>query len=91
MYGIDDDKGGLMSLNKDEIREVIKEFENCGRVKVLEENIIKMNDIIMGSDEKIGLCEKVRNIQKTLVPLWTLVSLIGGALLIGLVKLSFGG
>ena len=78
-------------MDKETIREVIKEFEDSGRLKVMEDNIITMNEILMGNKDKIGLCEKVRNIQKTFVPLWTLVSLIGGALFAGIIRMMSGG
>lgn len=77
-------------VDRDMIREVIKEFEDSGRMKVLEDNIIRMNEILMGNEVKIGICEKVRNIQKTLIPLWTLVSVIGIALITGVIKLLIG-
>lgn len=71
----------------DELKES-KEREGL-RINTLEQNIGKLNKLLMGNGE-VGLCERVRTIQKTLVPLWTLVSVIGIALLTGLLKLFLG-
>lgn len=59
------------------------------QIEAMERNITKLSKVIMGNGDE-GLCERVRMIQKTLVPLWVLVSLIGTALLTGLVKLFMG-
>ena len=71
----------------DELRES-KERE-VTRLVAMESNISKLNKVLMGNGE-IGLCERVRGLQKMLIPLWTLVSVIGLALLTGLVKLFLG-
>ena len=47
-----------------------------------------LRKLLMGNGE-VGLCEKVRDITGQIKPLWTLVSILGVAILGGLVKLIF--
>lgn len=71
------------------ITEWHKKERESTRLVAMESNISKLNKVLMGNGE-IGLCERVRGLQKMLIPLWTLVSVIGLALLTGLVKLFLG-
>jgi hypothetical protein len=79
-------------MDRELIKEIIKEYENSSEVGSIKENLLKVNTILLGNEEKksIGLCEQVRSIKKTIVPLWTLISLIGGTLLLQLAKQLFG-
>ena len=71
------------------IKEVIDEYSNSREIQLMEENIEKINKLLLGNGG-VGICEEVRKLQNSIIPLWTLVSVIGLALLTGLVKLFLG-
>lgn len=82
--------------DKELIREVIKEWENSKGITVLEDNINAMNKLLKGNGN-IGLCETVRKldtkidgVRASMKPLWVLVSIIGTALLTGIIKMFWG-
>jgi len=70
------------------IKQVIDEYSNSRGIHLMQENIDKMNKLLMGNGD-IGLCEKVRKIEATIKPLWSLVVILGTAILGGLIGLFF--
>ncbi len=70
------------------IKQVIDEYSNSREIHLMQENIDKMNKLLMGNGD-IGLCEKVRKIEATIKPLWSLVVILGTAILGGLIGLFF--
>ena len=75
------------------VKDLIKELQESKErdrdvINTLQDNIKSINKLLLGNGE-VGLCERVRGIQRAIIPLWTLVSLIGIALLTGLIR-SFG-
>ena len=73
---------------KEIIQEVIREYSNSAEIKLMEENIEKLNKLILGNGG-VGICEKMRKIETTIKPLWSLVVILGTAILTGLVGLIF--
>lgn len=76
--------------DKELIIEVIKEYQNSEEVALMKLNLEALNKLLKGNGE-IGLCEKMRNIERSIKPLWTLVGLIGAAILAGVAKYIFWG
>jgi len=73
---------------KEIIREIINEFSNSAEVQSMQENIKKINKLLLGNGN-VGLCEKVRKIENSIKPLWSLVVILGTAILGGLIGLFF--
>jgi len=71
---------------KQVIKEVIEEYSNSREIHLMQENIEKMNKLLMGNGG-VGLCEKIRKIEASIKPLWTLVAILGTAILGGIVSL----
>ena len=72
------------------IREVINEYQNSDEMSLMKLNLEALNKIIKGNGQ-IGLCEKMRNMEKSIKPLWAMVGIIGTAILAGIAKYIFWG
>ncbi len=70
------------------IKEVIDEYSNSREIKIMEENIEKINKLLLGNGG-VGICEEVRKLQNSIKPLWSLVVILGTAILGGLIGLFF--
>ncbi len=70
------------------IKDVIEEYSNSKEIQVMQDNINKMNKLLLGNGG-VGICEKIRRIENSLKPLWSIVVILGTAILGGLVGLFF--
>ena len=82
-------------MNEALVNKLIEELEESKKrdrdiIKAIQENISSLNKLLKGNGN-IGLCEIVRNIERNIKPLWTLISLIGCTLLTALIKIIFFG
>ncbi len=82
-------------MPEDLIKQLIEELQESKKregeqIRELTEGLVKINKLLIGNGE-IGLCERVRRIQGNIKPLWTLVGIIGAALLTGVVAIILRG
>jgi hypothetical protein len=65
---------------------IIAKYEDSEKNKLMRETVEKLNLILIGNG-KVGLCEQVRKIKSSIVPLWWLVSICGASLITGVIAL----
>jgi hypothetical protein len=72
------------------IRDIIKEYQNSEEIALMRLNIELLSKLLKGNGQ-IGLCEKVRNIERSIKPLWAMVGVLGTAILAAITKFLIWG